>query len=121
ILSFLALFSGSVFGKDPKLDGKLNAKISNGNGTEKVRVIIQRHGGPGSVSDDISHGGGRIIHNDIKLTHVKVAELPVALLPKLSKNPSVLHISIDEPVKHQAGEPYVVSGAALANQTYGVT
>src|SRR5207245_439725 len=121
VLSFLALFASSVFGQNPKLDKKLNDKVNKGKGSEKVRVIIQRRT-PASASEksDITNGGGKI-RREFKRLRGQVADIPVSLLTKLASNPSILHISIDEPVKAHAGEPYAVSGAALANQTYGVT
>src|SRR5438552_7522677 len=121
VLSFLALFAGSVFGQNPKFDKKLNDKVTKGNAAEKVRVIIQRRT-PASPSEkgDITNGGGKI-RREFKLLKSQVADVPVSLLPKLAGNPSIIHISIDEPVKAHAGEPYTVSGAQLANQHYGVT
>src|SRR5207245_456072 len=121
VLSFLALFASSVFGQNSKLDKKLNDKVNKGKGTEKVRVIIQRFT-PASAADkdDIKNNGGKVLR-EFKLLKAHGVKLPVSELTKLASNPSFNHISLDERVKGHAGEPYTVSGAALANQTYGVT
>src|SRR5260370_30556136 len=94
VLSFLALFASSVFGQNPKLDKKLNDKVTKGNGTDKVRVIIQRRT-PASLSEkgDITNNGGKI-RREFKRLKGQVADVPVSLLPKLASNPSILHISV---------------------------
>src|SRR5438128_10780780 len=104
VFSFLALFAGSVFGQNSKLDKKLNDKAAKGNGNEKVRVIIQRRT-PASPSDknDINGGGGKI-RREFKNFKSQAVDIPVSLLQKLASNPSILRISIDEPVKAHAGE-----------------
>jgi serine protease AprX len=121
VLSFLALFTGSVFGQNSKLDKKLNDLLKTGKGTDKVRVIIQRLT-PASASDrnDITNNGGKI-RREFKLLRAQAVELPLSTVTKLAANPSIKRISIDAKVGAHAGEPYAASGAALANQNYGVT
>ncbi|PYS46449.1 MAG: hypothetical protein DMG13_29925 [Acidobacteria bacterium] len=119
-LSFTATFTGAVFGQSSKLDSRLREKVRNP-GAEKIAVIIQRTV-PGTPADDaeVVRAGGKILRTFTTLK-AQLAEVPVSQLEKLAAKPTVKRISIDEDVVNQAGEPGIVSGAALATQTYGVT
>jgi serine protease AprX len=122
VISALALFCCSAFGKNPKLDQKLN-DIINGHKNEKVRVIIQRRLPISQAdNDEITRNGGKVFRT-FNFLHAQAVELPVAVLEKFSTHPNVLDISIDERLLNSVAttEASIVSGAAQATQTYGVT
>src|SRR3972149_2405434 len=122
LLSLCLLVAGSLFGaNNGRLDDKIKDKLSKGKKSERIRVIVQRFT-PASAGDlnDIRAKGGKV-SREIRRLHTIVAEMTLDQIEKMSAYPHVKRISIDEPVEAHAAEPGVVSGAALATQTYGVT
>src|SRR5439155_1385705 len=84
-----------------------------------VRVIIQRTVPVNAAhAAEISNAGGRVV-GELDMIQAQVAFLPVSQLERMAANPTVKNISIDDYVQGQAGQPYVVSGAAKANDSYG--
>src|SRR5437870_5562556 len=122
LLSFLVLFASSAFAENSKLDKDLNDRVKHSKSTDKVRVIVQLVT-PATAADKAGFAKfGKSVRN-FDLFKAYVLELPVSLVNELAKFPKIIHISVDAPVKAHVvgGEPNVVSGAALATQTYGVT
>src|SRR5262245_42433610 len=121
LVSFSLCFAGALFGANDKLDGRLKDKATRGPRDQKVRVIIQRYTGASKADfDDINNNGGKVVR-EIRSVKTIVAVMKIAQIIKMSDNPNVKHISIDDRVRAHSGESNVVSGAVLATQTYGVT
>src|SRR5437773_3164110 len=121
LVAFSLCFAGALFGANDKLDGRLKDKATRGPKDEKIRIIIQRYTGATKADlDDIKANGGKV-DREIKALKTIVAEMKIAQIIKMSDNPNVKHISIDDRVHGHSGEPNVVSGAVLVTQTYGVT
>ena len=122
LISFCLLFASSLFGADNrKLDNKIKERITKGRKTEKVRVIVQRFTPASKADFDDVRGKGGKVGRELKRLRAYVAEMTLDQIEKMSDNPNVKNISLDEPVRAHAGEFNVASGAALATQTYGVT
>lgn len=118
----LTVFAGGAFAENPKYDKKLNDEVKN-HPNDKIRVIIQRTSPISAAdNDDVNKKGGKVIKS-FKLIHAHVVEVHAKDLDKLSDRPNVKVISIDAPARANVAttEPSIVTGAALATQTYGVT
>src|SRR5579884_1956200 len=130
IVSFLAMFSGSAWAQkskpssNTKLDQALTQLIAANKPGVKVKVIIQFNSPlTNSSIATITKGGGQI-NRQFRTIPSIVVTVPSVLVNILAKDPLIKHITLDRPVKsfdQTPGEPYVVSGSQLANQTYNVT
>jgi serine protease AprX len=122
IISLLAVFAGGAFAQNSKYDKKVNDEVKN-HPNDKIRVIIQRtHPIQSADNDDVANQGGKVIRT-FKLINAQVVEVQAKNVDKIAKRPNVKNISIDAPTNATVAttEPSIVTGAALATQTYGVT
>ena len=130
IVSFLAMFAGAAWAEkpsaaaNPKLDKALADLVATSKPGTKVKVIIQLVNSP-SAGDlaTITRGGGQI-NRKFKTIRSVAVQIPIVQVSILATLPIVKHITLDHPLKtfdQTPGEPYAVTGAQLANQTYGVT